>query len=81
MARDYDGRSCNGDRLEVTGIAATEELGCLDEYVPYNKYLVSDSNNVTLRFVSDESGNSAGFELTFEETQEGCCSSFDIDFL
>ena len=67
---DEDYVPCSGDRLEIYGNSWAEELGCLEKNI-FGKYIVSDSNNMTLRFVTDEEGHREGFEILFEETWEG----------
>ena len=69
---DEDYVPCSGDRLEIYGNSWAEELGCLEKNI-FGKYIVSDSNNMTLRFVTDEEGHREGFEILFEETWEGNC--------
>ena len=61
---------CAGDHLEIYGNTFAEATGCFPA-VSYNKNLVSDGNNLTLRFVSDTSGHTTGFQLSFTETWEG----------
>ena len=47
-----------------------EENGCLP-YNSYTKQFVSDSNNLTLKFVSDMRRHTTGIQLDFTETWQG----------